>query len=110
MSNSAPSPFAVQFLRPSSGRFLENSNKHAQRNKVLRAENRSCQRLLEKKDRENAQLRARIAEVEQSLEPVEQSQAEQQECSPSLPHEETLPHHGYGPAFIAMCQNLANRI
>ena len=90
--------------------FFESRDKHAQRYKVLREQYRSCQRLLEKRDREIAQLRARLAELEQLLEPVEQSQAEQQECSQSLPHEETLPHHGYGPAFIAMCQNLANRI
>jgi len=73
--------------------FPESRDMHAQHNKVLLAEYWSCQRLLEKSDREIAQLRARLAELEQLSKLVKQRQAEQQECSPSPPHEEKLPHH-----------------
>jgi hypothetical protein len=94
-------------LRVLAAVFLESRDKHARHRKALRKQVQSRDRMLEKKDQQIARLRAEVAALKLSLEAAEKVNSETQEYANRLPQEEVLPHHGFGPNFIAMCMNLA---
>ena len=94
-------------LRVLAAVFLESRDKHARHRKALRKQVQSRDRMLEKKDQQIAKLRAEVAALKLSLAAAEKVNSETQEDANRLPQEEVLPHHAFGPNFIAMCMNLA---
>lgn len=90
--------------------FLDSRDKHAERSKALRKENRGLQQMLAKKDQQIASLEAKIEALQQAEAAAQQDVSEPQENVNRLPPEEPLPHHGYGPSFMALCVNLAASI
>lgn len=94
-------------LRVLAAVLLESRDKHAEHCKALRKHVRACDRMLKKKDQQIAKLKAEVAALKLSLAAAEKGNSETQEYANRLPQEEVLPHHGFGPNFIAMCMNLA---